>query len=150
MADQSLFRRQIQPARAGARSDDERPGVDRFFANVQRQWMLGEVDGTEMGHAQLGAEANRLLFHVFDELGTLDALGPAGKILHQRGDGKLSAGLVAFEDQRLEIGACSVNGSGKSGAPGAENDSVARRVFRNMDPNSVNARRRKRMQGRLW
>src|SRR5258705_10370534 len=119
--------------------------------------MLGEVDGAEMGHAQLGAEADCLLLHVLDEFGTLDALGPARKIFHQCGDGELPAGLVAFEDQRLEIRACCVDGGGKSGAPGAEDNGVARRVFRHMDPYSVNARRRKKMQtgllvkeSRLW
>src|SRR5258708_36390221 len=125
-------------------------GVDGLFADVERDGALVEVDGAEMGHAQLGAEAYRLLLHVLDEVGTLDALGPAGKVFDQRGDGELPAGLVAFEDQRLEIGACSVDGSGKSGAAGAEDDSVARRVFRHMDPYSVNARRRKKMQPSLW
>src|SRR5260370_32531627 len=103
-----------------------------------------------MGHAQFGAEADRLLLHVLDEVGTLDALGPARKVFDQRGDGELSAGLVAFEYQRLEVGACSVDGSGKSGAAGAEDYSVPRRGFRHMNPCSVNARRRKKMQSSLW
>src|SRR5260370_38903724 len=103
-----------------------------------------------MGHGKFGAEADRLLLHVLDEVGTLDALGPARKVFDQRGDGELIAGLVAFEYQRLEVGACSVDGSGKSGAAGAEDYSVARRVFRHMDSISVNARRRKKMQRRHW
>src|ERR1700733_14537158 len=100
--------------------------------------MFGQVDRVKVGHAELGAEADGLLLHVLDEVGTLDALGPAGKVFDQRGDRELPAGFVAFEDERLEVGACSVDGGGKSGAPGAEDDSVARRVFRHMDPYSVN------------
>ncbi len=113
---------------------------------LELEGMFGEIDGGEMGHAQLGAEADRLLLHVLDEVGTLDAFGPAGKVLDQRRDGELTAGLVAFEDERLQVGACSVDGSGKSGAPGAEDNSVARRIFRHMDSPSVNAPRRKKMQ----
>src|ERR1700712_166452 len=103
-----------------------------------------------MGHAQFGAEADRLLLHILDEVRALDALGPAGKVFDQRGDGELPSRFVAFEDQWLQVRACSVDGSGKSGAPGAEDDSVARRVFRHMDPYSVNARRRKKMQRQHW
>ncbi len=108
---------------------------------VELEGALGEIDGVEVGHPELGAEADGLLLHVLDELGALDALGPAGEVFDQRGDRELPAGLVAFEDERLEIGAGSVDGSGKAGAPGAEDDSVARRIFRHMDPSSVNARR---------
>jgi hypothetical protein len=146
VADEGLFGGQIEPARAGAGGDDERARVDGLVAEVEREGVFGEIDGGEVGHAQFGAEADRLLLHVLDELGALDAFGPAGKVFDQRGDGELAAGLVAFEDQRLEIGACSVDGGGKSGAAGAEDNSVARRVFSHMDSISVNARRRKKMQ----
>ncbi len=78
------------------------------------------------GHARVrGAEARRLLLHVVDQLRALNAVGPAGKVLDQGGDGELAAGFVAFEDQRLQVGARGVDGSGKSGAAGAEDDGVA-------------------------
>ena len=80
-----------------------------------------------MGHAELGAEADGLLLHVLDELGALDALGPAGKVFDQGGDGELASGLVAFEDERLEVGTGGVDGSGKSGAAGAQDDGVSGR-----------------------
>ena len=48
------------------------------------------------------AEARRLLLHVFDQLRPLNALGPAGKVLDQRGDRKLAAGLVALQNQRFQ------------------------------------------------
>jgi len=78
-----------------------------------------------MGHAKLGAKAGSLLLHVFDELGALHAVGPAGEVFNQRGDRKLAAGLVAFKDERLEVRAGSVDGCSKARAAGAEDDSVA-------------------------
>ncbi len=78
-----------------------------------------------MGQLEGCAEAGGLLLHVLDQFGTLDALGPAGKILDQRGDGELAAGLVALENQRVEAGAGGVDGGGESGAAGAKNNGVA-------------------------
>jgi hypothetical protein len=157
VADEGLLGGEIEPACAGAGCDDEGAGVDGLVAEVEGEGMFGEIDGAEMGHAQLGAEADGLLLHVLDKVGALDAFGPAGKVFDQGGDGELAAGLVAFEDERLEVGACSVDGGGESGAAGAEDDSVARRVFRHKSFLSVNARRRKKMQDgllvkelRLW
>ena len=69
-----------------------------------------------------------LLLHVLDELGALDAFGPAGKVFDQGGDGELAAGLVALEDERLEVGARGVDGGGEAGAAGAEDDEC--RAFR--------------------
>ncbi len=104
-----------------------------------------EVDAVEVGHAQLGAEAGGLLLHVLDELGALDALGPAGEVFDQRGDGELAAGLVALEDEGLEVGAGGVDGGGESGATGTEDDCVACRDLWHMGFHSVNARRRERI-----
>ena len=72
--------------------------------------MLREICRSQVLHAKLGSEAGSLLLHVFDELRTLDALGPAGEVFDQGGDGELAAGLVAFKNERLEVGACRVNG----------------------------------------
>ena len=117
---------------AGSGSDDERARVDRVLAGAEVQLVrvLAEVDGDEVRHLQLGAETGRLLLHVLDQLRPLDALGPAGKVLHQCGDGKLASGLVAFEDERLEVGAGGVDGGGESGAAGAQDDGVAGRDIR--------------------
>jgi hypothetical protein len=146
VADEGLLGGEIQPAGAGARGDDESAGVDGLFAEVEGEGTFGEIDGAEMGEAQLCSEADGLLLHVLDEVGALDALGPAGEVFNQRGDGELAAGLVAFEDERLEIGARSVDGSGESGAPGTEDDSVVRDVFGHISSTSVNALRTKKMQ----
>ena len=86
---------------------------------------IGELGGGKVGHAELGSEAGGLLLHVLDEFGALDALGPAGKVFHQGGDGELTAGLVAFQHQGLEIGTRGVDGCGQAGAAGAEDDEIA-------------------------
>jgi hypothetical protein len=150
VADEGLLGGQVEPAGAGTAGDDEGAGVNGLFADGEGEGTLGEVDGVEMSHAQLGTEADGLLLHVLDELRPLDAFGPTGKVFYQCGDRELATGLVAFEDERFEVGPCSVDGSGKSGATGAEDDSVARRVFRHMGFLIVNARRRKRIQTGLW
>jgi len=146
MADEGLFAGQIEPAGACSGGDDEGAGVDGLFADVEDEGMGSEVDGGEMGHAKLGAEADGLLLHVLDELRALDAFGPAGEVFDQGGDGELASGLVAFEDEGLEVGTGSVDGGGEAGAAGAEDDGVAGRVFRHIGSTSVNARRRKRIQ----
>jgi len=99
--------------------------VDGVLADTEGEGRGGEVYGGEVGHAELGAEAGGLFLHVLDELGTLDAVGPTGKVFYEGGDGELAAGLVAFEDERLEIGAGGVDGGSEAGAAGAKNDGVA-------------------------
>jgi hypothetical protein len=112
VADEGLLGGEIEPARAGAGGDDERAGVDGLVADVEFDRVFGEIDGVEVGHLEFGAEADGLLLHVLDEVRTLDALGPAGKVFDQRGDGELAARLVAFEDEGLEVGTGSVDGGG--------------------------------------
>ena len=112
VADEGLLGGEIEPARACSGGDDEGAGVDGLVAEVELEGTLGEVDGGDVAHLEFGAEADGLLLHVLDEVGPLDALGPAGKVFDQSGDGELAARLMAFEDERLEVGSCSVDGSG--------------------------------------
>src|SRR3954465_5854448 len=77
-----------------------------------------------MAGPDLRAEARGLPLHILDQLGALNTLRKAGEILNQRGERKLSAGLVALKDKRLQIGAGGVDGGGESGASGAEDHSV--------------------------
>ena len=44
---------------------------------------------------EFGAETLGLLLHVFDQVGAVDAFGKAGKVLDQRGQGQLPAGLFS-------------------------------------------------------
>ena len=125
MADEGLLGRQAEPAGRGAGGDDERAGADELAVHCELEGSFADVGGGEVAVGDLGAEAGRLLLHVVDELGTLDAVGPSGEVFDQRGDGELASGLVAFEDERLEVGARGVDGGGKACAAGAQDDAVA-------------------------
>src|SRR6185437_490202 len=59
--------------------------------------------------AKLGPEALRLLAHEFDKLRTENSIREAGEIFDHSGERKLPAGLVAVDDQGLQIGARGVN-----------------------------------------
>ena len=125
VSDEGLLGGQAEPARGGSAGDDEGVGADGLGADLDFKGAAGEVGGGDVAHAELGAEAGGLLLHVLDELGALDALGPAGEVFDQGGDGELAAGLVAFDDERLEVGARGVDGCGEAGAAGSEDDGVA-------------------------
>ena len=114
-----------QPARGGAAGNDQRAGPDGLCTQVQNKRALRQVGRDQMGHAELSAEAGRLLFHVLDQIWPLNAVRPAREVLDQRSDRELSSGLMAFEHQRLQIGAGGVDSCGEPGAAGAQNDCVA-------------------------
>lgn len=132
MADEGLLRGKAKPARGGAGGDDERARENELAVHRELERRLADIGGGEMAVRDLGAEAGGLLFHVVDELGALNAFGPAGEVFDQRGDGELAAGLVAFEDERLEVGARGVDGSGEAGAAGAKDDAVTNGGFRHV------------------
>ncbi len=77
--------------------------MDGVSAHVQGERPHRKVNRDQVAHAEIGAKAGCLLFHVLDELRPLDALRPAGKVLHQSGDRQLAAGLVALDHQRFEV-----------------------------------------------
>src|SRR5579864_5357617 len=93
-----------------------------MFAEVQQEWTLAQIGAGEMGHAVLGAKTLGLLAHVFDELRTENSLRKAGKILHQGSEGKLSTGLVAFYDQRFQVGARGIQSGSVPGAAGTDDN----------------------------
>ena len=69
-----------------------------------------------MAELILRPKASRLLAHVLDQLGALDALGKSGKIFHQRGQRELAARLMTFNHQWLEVGASRVERRGVTGS----------------------------------
>jgi len=72
----------------------------------------------------LGAEACRLAAHHFHQLRTVDAFRKAGKIFHQGGPGKLTAGLHAADQQRAAVAARGIDGGGVTGRAGTEYDLI--------------------------
>ncbi len=94
--------------------------VSAFLAEVHRNHMSGE---------KLGAKTHGLLAHVLDELRSLDAVWKSREILHQRGNSKLSAGLMAIDDERAKIGAGSIDCGGQSRTSGTDDDDVTHIVW---------------------
>ncbi len=76
---------------------------------------------------EFGAEILRLHLHVLHQIGTVDPLRKPGEIFHQGGEGKLAAGFMAGNDERLQIGAGRVNSGSVSGATGAYDYHVSHR-----------------------
>ena len=91
----------------------------------RRNGRLREIGFEDRAVHILGAEMLRLLLHVLDEIRPVDAFGKAGEILDQRGDGKLAAGLMSADDQRLQIGPGGIDGGSVSGAAGADDHNVS-------------------------
>ena len=125
VADERLFAGQSQPARAGAGGDDERAGKHFADGCVEADGMFAHFNRVEVRKLELRSKARRLLLHVFDQLGALDAVGPAGKVLHQAGDRELASGLMALQNQRFESRTGRIDGRSKPGAAGAKNHCVA-------------------------
>jgi hypothetical protein len=80
-----------------------------------------KIDFCDGSGLEFRAEFLRLLAHVLNELRPQDAIREAREILDVRGERKLSAGLVAVDDQRLEVRAPGIDGGGQTSAATADN-----------------------------
>ena len=109
-ADQGLLAGQAQPARAGAAGDDQRPRADLLLAHAQGEGILAEIGVCNVRQTKLGPKAACLFAYIHHQLRPCDSFRPARKIFHHGGHGQLSARLVAFQYQRLKVGAASVDG----------------------------------------
>ena len=132
VTDQGLLVGQTQPSRRCAAGDDQRASQQGLAAQIHLDGLgpktvvlLAEIDADDMPGPELSAKARCLLAHVVDEFRPLDAFGEAGKVLHQRGEGQLAAGLVAVDDEWLQVGASSIDGGGQPRASGADDDDIA-------------------------
>ena len=76
------------------------------------------------------AKAFCLGLHVHHQFGSLDAFGEARKVFHFRRRGELAAGLIACEDERIEVGAACIDSGGVAGAAGANDDDVFHEFMR--------------------
>jgi hypothetical protein len=120
-----LLVRQAQPSGGSATGNNQSAGVNLMNADVQQEWPLAQINAGEVRHAVFSAKTLGLLAHIFDELWTENALRKSGEVLNQRGERKLSAGLVAFNDQRLQVGARGVECGSVSGTSGPDDDNVS-------------------------
>jgi len=89
--------------RADARWRYEGSRSQRLLAQTDGKRPLTQVRADNVPGSILGAKARRLLLHILDQFWPLNPLGKTRKILDQRGQGELSAGLVPFKDERLQV-----------------------------------------------
>ena len=96
-----------------------------MMTQVQQKGTLAQICAGEVCHAIFSAKTLGLLAHILNQLGPHDSFRKAGKVLDQGSHRELTARFVAFDDQRFQVGACSVKCRGVSRAPGADDDNVA-------------------------
>ena len=134
MADQLLLGRQIQPARGCSGSDDHGARLMPFAVDVQAERPLRKIDFDDRAVQIFGAEMLGLLLHVLDEIGAVDAFGKAGKVLDERGNRELAAGLMPADNQRLQIRTRRIDGRSVSGAAGANDHNVSHGIQEGLPP----------------
>jgi len=128
--DQRLLVLEAQPARGSAAGDDQGPRLDGLAgAEIQLEGTMCQIGLHEVAGHELAAETRCLLAHVLNQLRALNAFGEAGKILYQRGQGQLPAGLMPFHDQRPQVGARGIDGRCESGTAGSKDDGITNGVF---------------------
>ena len=147
MADQLLLMRQPEPPCRSSAGNDQRLRVHLLFAQVQQKRPLAEIGAGEVGHAVFGAEPLRLFSHVLYQLRAQNTLRKAGKILDQRGQGELAAGLVALYHQRFQVGARRVQCGSVSGAAGSDDDDFASFAHSSCESQNLDGRFQIWMQG---
>jgi len=115
-----------RPPRLHAGGEDHRAREDLLPVRGHDVVALGVAAklGDALDLAHLGAELLGLLLHLLGEVEPRDALGEAGVVLHEVGEGDLPAGHVALEDGRLEAAAAAVDAGGQPGGAGADDDDV--------------------------
>ncbi len=96
-----------------------------MVVGVEREGAVREVHTVDVGLKEVRAEATRLLLELDHQLRALDAFGEAGVVLDLGGDGELSAGLRAVDDEGFEVSARGVDGGGQARRPRADDDDFA-------------------------
>ena len=96
-----------------------------FAVDIDSKWRYFEVGLTHGAIHVFGAELFGLLFHVLDQVGTVDATRKSGKIFDRSGEGKLAPRLMADDDKGFQVSSGTVDGGGVPGAAGAQNDDVS-------------------------
>src|SRR5229473_1523559 len=129
VSDQFSFASQPQQSRGGPRGDDQSPRFVGILSGNDLERALTDVDFRYRAGFELGSESLRLLAHVFDELRPHNAVGEAGIVLNVRGEGKLAAGLVPVQDERLQVRAPGVDGGSETGAAAADDEDVVHSIF---------------------
>src|SRR5262249_4931609 len=125
-AAESLFARQAKPARLGAGGEDQRVadiGIARIAG--RNKGPPAEIDRRDQIFNDPRPDMLRLPLHLFHQPGALHRLGQARVVLALGGDRQLAPGLQSGNEQRLEIGACRVDGCSIAGRPRADDQYFA-------------------------
>jgi hypothetical protein len=121
-----LLRFDSEEPRRGAGGDDQRPGEEvMLVVDGEAERPLRQVGRGGRASQVLGAESRRLLADVLDQLRAHDAGGEAGEVLHLGRQTELTAGLVAVDQERPQVGARGVDRGRQTGAAGAEDDDIS-------------------------
>ena len=86
--------------------NDDRPGFISFvFVDFNAKRMLTEIHSRGVAADEFSTEFGGLSFHGFHQVRSHDAIGEPGEVFDHGGEGKLAAGLIALNDERLQVGA---------------------------------------------
>ena len=122
LAHELLLTRQAQILRAGAGGDDQGITAVAAVVTLEQERTLAEGHFVDVVEQDFGLEALGVTTHALHQLRPLHASIVAGPVVDVGGGGQLTTHLHAGDQERLEIGTCSVDGSGVTRRAGTEND----------------------------
>ena len=116
---------QTQEPRARARRDDHSVSLECVEVCLQGEGARREVDLVDLLKANLCPEALGLRAELIHHLRAHDPLWISGVVLYIRRDRELTTGLEPLKEERLQVGACGVDGCGVTGGARADDDYVS-------------------------
>src|SRR5262245_47950598 len=120
-----LLGRQVEPARLGTGRNNHAVGeVVIAGIAIDSERAPAEIGSAHMVGNELGPDMLGLPLHLLHQPGALDDVGEAGIILDIGGDGELSAGLDALDQNRLQHGAGGIDRSRIAGSARTDDDEL--------------------------
>lgn len=121
-----LFGLYAEELGTGACGNDDRVGGPPFVVvNLHTLGRGAEVHFGDHARTYVRAETLRLTAYVVHHLEGFDAIGVAREILYFGGNHELSARLHALEEDRVEVSARGVDGSGVARRSGADDETLS-------------------------
>ena len=114
MAHERALGRKAEEPRGRAGRDDQRLRRELLLVGLDDERRPHKIDVGHVALDDLRTEPLGLRAHLGHQLGTHDAVAESGKVLNHRGQHELTAGLEAFDEQRLKIGAGGVESGGQA------------------------------------
>src|SRR5712692_4415592 len=124
VADQFLFAREAQQTRGCTGSNNQSLRFIGIFSGDDPERAPGEVHFRDGSGFEFRAEFLRLLAHVFNELRRQNPFREAGEIFDMSGEGKLTAGFVSVQDERLQVRTRGVDRGGEASAATSDDDDI--------------------------